>query len=266
MSRASEEWIFDWEDEPELPRVDLIRHTPDPVKTVCLAARGDYYKGYVYEEPYEEVMEAAGRRKEERDGETMSLAEKERYLIRKCIRRGHYGVLEHVGMTFGVKGMSRACMAQITRHRLVSFDIQSQRYVDFSDLDRDQFNVPESFVADDVKSREGRKEIDLSKEERLEKYWNLVEESLSFYRDMVDAGVPKEDARMGLPIGTRVNATMSMNLRALLHIIDIRGAGDAQSEINYLSYQLAEETEESMPRIMDIYFDDMYMRKNRLSP
>jgi len=267
MTDISEEWIFDWEGEhPEHPRVDLIRHTPDPVRTACLAARGDYYQGYVYEEPYEDVMEEAGQRKEQRTGEEMDLEEKEAYLIKKCIRRGHFGILEHVSITFGVKGMSRACMAQITRHRLISFDIQSQRYVDFSDLDRDQFYVPPSFRQEEVKSREGRKEITMTEQERVERYWELVDQALSFYNDMVDAGVPKEDARMGLPIGTRVNATMSMNLRHLLHILDIRGAGDAQGEINYLSYQMAQEILDAMPRIMEIYFDEMYMRKNRLSP
>jgi thymidylate synthase (FAD) len=267
MSDIEQEWIFDWDQEaPELPKLDLIRHTPDPVKTACLAARGDYYKGYVYEEPYEQVMEEAGQRKEERTDEEMTLEEKEAYLIKKCIRRGHYGILEHVSLTFGVKGMSRACMAQITRHRLISFDIQSQRYVDFSDVDQDQFHVPPSFEQSEVKSREGRKNIDMSKEERLDRYWDLVDQAVEFYNDMVDAGVPKEHARMGLPIGTRVNATMSMNLRHLLHILDIRGAGDAQGEINYLAYQMATETREAMPRIMEIYFDEMYMRKNRLSP
>lgn len=267
MDWLDEKWIQSWTEEgPDFPQVDLIRHTPNPVRTVCLAARGDYSPDYVYDKPYEEVMEKAGKRREKRKDESLSLEEKEKYLIRKCIRRGHYGVLEHVFMTFGVKLMSRACMAQITRHRLISFDIQSQRYVDFSSADPERFYTPRSFTAESVTSREGKKEITLSKEERKEMYSELVENAQAFYEKMVDAGVPKEDARMGLPIGTRVNGTMSMNLRHLLHIIDIRGAGDAQGEINYLSYQMAQEAYDAMPRILDIYFEDMYMRKNRLSP
>ncbi len=267
MADIEDHWIINWtEDPPDKPQLDLVRHTPDPIKTACLAARGDYYRGYVYEEPYEDVMEDAGQRREKRSGEQLSLKEKEEYLIKKCIRRGHYGILEHVSITFGVKGMSRACMAQITRHRLISFDIQSQRYVDFSDVDQDQFHVPPSFEEAEVKTREGRAKIEMSREKRLKRYWNLVDTAVEFYNDMVDAGVPKEHARMGLPIGTRVNATMTMNLRHLLHILDIRGAGDAQGEINYLAYQMAKETEKAMPRVMEIYFDEMYMRKNRLSP
>lgn len=267
MDWLDELWVKAWdEDKPEFPRVDLIRHTPDPVQTVCLAARGDYSDDYVYDKSYKQVMAPAGRRKEKRSDDELSLQEKEEYLIKKCIRRGHYVVLEHVFLTFGVQRMSRACMAQITRHRLISFDIQSQRYVDFSEEDPDRFYTPQSFSADTVQSREGRKEITISSEERLKRYRELVNEAQEFYQDMVDAGVPKEDARMGLPIGTRVNGTMSMNLRHLLHILDIRGAGDAQGEINFLAYQMAKETYQAMSRILDIYFEDMYMRKNRLSP
>lgn len=267
MVDVQEEWIFDWEDEDiELPQIDLIRHTPNPIKSICQAARGDYYRGYVYEEPYEDIMQAAGAKKEKRENIELSLEEKEEYLIRKCIRRGHFGVLEHVSLTYGVKGMSRACMAQITRHRLISFDIQSQRYVDFSDLDDDQFFEPPSYRQEKVTSREGRTDIDLSEEERKQKYRELIEHCVSFYNEMVDAGVPREDARMGLPIGTRVNGTMTMNLRHLLHLLDMRGAGDAQNEINYLAYQMAKETHDVLPRVLDIYFEDMYMRKNRLSP
>jgi len=48
---------------------------------------------------------------------------------------GHYGPFEHPSATFAAEGMSRACMAQLTRHRHVSFDVQSMRYVAFDEVD-----------------------------------------------------------------------------------------------------------------------------------
>ena len=42
---------------------------------------------------------------------------------------GHESPIEHATFTFGIEGVSRALLAQITRHRIASFSVQSQRYV-----------------------------------------------------------------------------------------------------------------------------------------
>ena len=49
--------------------------------------------------------------------------------IRQIKRSGHTSVLEHASFTFGIDGVSRSLLAQITRHRIASFSVQSQRYV-----------------------------------------------------------------------------------------------------------------------------------------
>ena len=46
-----------------------------------------------------------------------------------AVGSGHTSVLEHAVFTFRVEGLSRAALAQLTRHRLASYDVQSQRYV-----------------------------------------------------------------------------------------------------------------------------------------
>jgi thymidylate synthase (FAD) len=83
---------------------------------------------------------------------------------------------------------------------------------------------------------------------------------------MVDAGVPKEHARMVLPLGTRVNCTVSMNLRSFFHLLEIRGAGDAQGEINYLTYNMAQAFASVYPDLAEIYFEHSFMKPKRLSP
>lgn len=52
--------------------------------------------------------------------------------IRKILSSGHHSVLEHVSFTFSIEGVSRSLLAQITRHRIASFSVQSQRYVDMA--------------------------------------------------------------------------------------------------------------------------------------
>lgn len=281
-------WKTDWPNKDlDYPKADLIEFTDTPVKTICLSARGDYSSGYVYDQEYEETMKPVG-------DEEMSLAEKEEHLIKKCLARGHHGVTEHVQLVFGVERMSRVCMAQITRHRLLSFDVQSMRYVDMSDVDEDDFYAPPTFRSGQAKTREGVEDID-SPEDQIDiegffmsfdsddpdhvdgwkvetcanwegVYRKQVENCVETYRNMVEAGVPKEHARMILPLGTRVNCTVSMNLRSFLHLLEIRGAGDAQGEINFLVYNMACEVVDSMPRVMEIYFENVFMKPKRLAP
>ena len=52
-------------------------------------------------------------------------------MIRRIINSGHESVLEHVSFTFAISGVSRALLAQITRHRMASFSVRSQRYVNY---------------------------------------------------------------------------------------------------------------------------------------
>ena len=46
---------------------------------------------------------------------------------------GHHSVIEHATFTFLVEGVSRALLAQLTRHRIASYSVQSQRYVSMKD-------------------------------------------------------------------------------------------------------------------------------------
>lgn len=61
-------------------------------------------------------------------------ATNEGYLA-NIIRQEHYSVLEHGSVSFYVSGISRALLAELTRHRHLSFSVVSQRYVDAHDLD-----------------------------------------------------------------------------------------------------------------------------------
>lgn len=243
---------------PDLPEVRLLSITPDPEKLVCLAARGDYHDGFVPDEGFEEIMAPL-------DGET--LEDKMESLIRLLMKRGHYGPFEHVATTWGIKGMSRACMAQITRHRIASFDIQSQRYVDFGDQTPEDMCWPPAFTAEEVKSREaGRHTIEMPPDERRKRVTEHYRQAIELYNDLTDAGVPREDARMVLPVGSRVNGTMTVNTRSLMHILDMRAAGDAQWEIRRVAEQMMERVSEEMPITFGLYKEELHMRPNRLAP
>lgn len=161
--------------------------------------------------------------------------EKHRALLKQLIRRGHYSVFEHPKAVFAVEGVSRACMAQITRHRHLSFSVQSQRYVNFEDAETyHPVSVEESA-------------------ETFETYQQAIDHSFEKYHELVNAGVPEEDARHVLPIGTKVNMTVSGNARAWMHVVDMRHAGDAQGEIRELSGKILEGLHEWAPKTFELY-------------
>jgi thymidylate synthase (FAD) len=163
--------------------------------------------------------------------EARASPEADRELIRKLLRRGHESVLEFASATFTVEGISRAAANQLTRHRLASFVQESQRFVDVHDRGLVR---PPSFP--DV-------------------LWKKVEAlhraALELYGESLAAGVPKEDARYILPIGTETRLVVSANFREWRHIIRLRGSPAAQWEIRELVARVLAILREHAPTVFD---------------
>jgi len=249
-------------------KVEILEATPNPEETVCKAARNDYSDTYIGDKPFEKVMG-------EIEGNTIQ--DKKETLIHHLLEHGHFGPAEHISCTFAVKGVSRSLMAQLTRHRHATFDIQSMRYVSFDD------EIPE--VGEAVVEIPGLKEVNptgrnvnwdeeykqttpeekiLSDREKV--YQESIEESFNSYKELLDMGVPPEDARMVLPIGTKVNIVFTVNARMLMHIADMRAAADSQWEIREMTEEVLELAEDWCPTIFGYYNEEMKNRKNRLAP
>ena len=75
------------------------------------------------------VLRARGRRRAHGD----HAEERVRSVLSTIMGSGHFSTLEHASYTFAVDGVSRALTHQLVRHRIASFNQQSQRYVRFAD-------------------------------------------------------------------------------------------------------------------------------------
>ncbi len=249
-------------------QVELLNATPHPEETICRAARNDYMEQYGGDLPFYRVMEGIA-------GET--IADKKRNLIEKLLDRGHFGPFEHVQATFHVKGVSRALMAQITRHRPATFDVQSMRYVTFNDLHPEVgewfVEIPELGNAElhgrNAELSERVSETMTDEEIALDRgrvYRQALENAIASYKDLLALGTAPENARMVLPIGTKVNIVFSMNARTLMHIADMRGEADSQWEIREMTEAVLEQAAEWCPYTFDYYNRELKGRKNRLAP
>jgi len=182
--------------------VQLLTHTPEPDKVAAAAARLCYSSSSI-----DRLLEQ-GR-------------EERATLLAKILSLGHYSVLEHVAFTFGIEGISRACSHQLVRHRIASFSQQSQRYVSH----KTQFAavVPASIQA---------------RPELLERFNGFLDQAHQVYRELLDAGIPAEDARFVLPNAAETKLVMTMNARELLHFFNLRCCRRAQWEIRAMATEM----------------------------
>lgn len=154
-----------------------------------------------------------------------------------CIKSGHHSVLEHINFTFGIEGITRSCSHQLVRHRLCSYSQQSQRYVKYQ-LNKDA--IQESLDQMSMVRLRGELEplfelTDLTDNQVL----NLARVAI-LYLDTVQSGMPAEVARQMLPNCTKTNIVMTVNLRNLMHICNMRLCKRAQSEIRSLVWLMSQ--------------------------
>ncbi len=181
-------------------KVNLIKYTLEPEKTVAVAARLCYSPVGV-----DELLV-------ELDGDKVEK------LVRFVIKSGHLSTTEHISFTFAIEGVSRALTHQLVRHRIASYNQQSQRYVKFSD--NFEYITPPSIEKNN---------------ECKEKFDKLVFEIHGLYKELLDMGIEAEDARYILPNASETKIIVSMNGRELLHFFTVRCCNRAQWEIRGLA-------------------------------
>ena len=194
--------------------VELLYHTPDPERAVATAARL-CYAPIGASELMESLDEAAITK-----------------VLRTIMAGGHFSTLEHASYTFAIDGVSRALTHQLVRHRLASFNQQSQRYVAYHDgLD---VIKPESIAANEEANR---------------LFDQMIESTVEAYKAFLDAGVPAEDARYILPNAAETKIVVTMNIRELLHFFSLRCCNRAQWEIRELAWRMLDLVRETAPYI-----------------
>ena len=141
--------------------------------------------------------------------------------VRRCAENGHMSVFEHASATLKIEGISRACLAQLTRHRIASYSVMSQRYckVDAGSL---WYVTPPSIVGTDAEAR--------FRAQAYDAMWS--------YQAAIDEGAKPEDARFLLPEATKTSLVMTINARSLQNFLTLRLDSHAQWEIRELAERI----------------------------
>ncbi len=192
-------------------QVELLMATPDPEQVVSMGARLCYSSAGI-----EQLAQTA------KSGE----------FIDRLMQLGHLSPVEHASFTFGIEGVSRALLAQITRHRIASFSVQSQRYVNQTKKTGEfSYVVPPSIAALGT--------------EAVARYETQMRTMQQWYdawvHELGGAGEKSnEDARFVLPNACETKMIVTMNARELLHFFALRCCGRAQWEIFELAWRMLE--------------------------
>ena len=153
-------------------------------------------------------------------------------LIRKVLESGHKSLIEHAVFTVAFWNISVFVEQYLIECRLASFTVKSRRYVDFSKFG---FYTPPELEGEDLAL--------------YQRYMDLL---FSVYGTLLDAGVPKEDARFVLPYSFHSNFYCTLNARELAHVIcSIRyGRGRNIPELHDLANQLASQIKTIFPSLL----------------
>ena len=195
--------------------VKLVRHTPEPERTVAMSARLCY-----------SPIGAAQLEEKISDEQAANL-------VRKLVSMGHLSTLEHVTFTFAIEGVSRVLTHQLVRHRIASYSQQSQRYVKEHDFET---IVPPSIA----KNPEAKAKFDA-----------LMTQIQDLYNEFTAAGVLAEDARYILPNAAETKIVCTFNARSLLNFFSLRCCTRAQWEIRALANEMLRQVKEVAPVIFE---------------
>ena len=160
------------------------------------------------------------------------------------MERGHHSPLEFAHVTFEIV-TSRDVMAEITRHRMASFAIQSQRYVLDNKEGEISFIKPDFYIAKDESLMDAKEWV-------ASRCWEMaMEDAEGRYRYLInECGFPPQDARKILPNSTATVIVMQSNLRELLHIIELRNSPRAYPEMQTMMKLLIQEVKKVYPEII----------------
>ena len=206
------------------PKVKLIRYTPAPEELVAMAAKLCYSAADL-----DDLGEGVAKKDQTK-------------FINRLMDMGHLSPVEHASFTFGIEGVSRSFLAQVTRHRIASFSVQSQRYVALGD-DETGFDyiVPPAIEA-------------LGEEDAAE-YRRQMEQMNAWYqawrKKLGDGEKSNEDARFVLPNAAATRMLVTMNARELTHFLSLRCCSRAQWEIRSVAWQMLALAYEAAPALFE---------------
>jgi len=178
-----------------------------------------------------------------------AMTQKKDYFKRRCdvgklvdslVKARHTSLLEHVVYTFEIRGASRSFLAQATRHRMASYTSGSQQYQEYGCYG---FNIDSALQGETL-------------------FKEAYQASMDFYNKLLEAGIPKEEARQVLPNGIENNLLMTINARSLINFFNQRLCKRNVKEMQEVASRMYKLVKPHFPELWRLIGPDCYMESN----
>ena len=150
--------------------------------------------------------------------------------LKKLLAKGHESVFEHIVYSFTIRGISRACLQQLARHRIASLSVESTRWT----LGWLKGLYP--FKAQAITPQHpafryliptGDEKVDIKNIKQLNSVIELLEH-----------GLPDDVVKYALPESFRTSLMWTINCRSLRNFLRLRTAKRAMEEIRAVAYMV----------------------------
>ncbi len=204
------------------PHVVLLTYTNNPAQTIAMSAKLCYSDATIADLKKGVDESDVGK------------------FLSRLVTMGHLSPFEHASFTFGIEGVSRSFLAQVTRHRIASFSVKSQRYVDANKNGEFNYVIPPAISA-----------LGSVAEEEYKDQMAQMHAWYCKWQERLGGACEKsnEDARFVLPNAAETKMTMTMNVRELMHFFTVRCCNRAQWEIREVAWRMLEEVLKVAPEL-----------------
>lgn len=137
----------------------------------------------------------------------------------------HASTLEHIVYHFHIKGISRACLQELARHRMASLSVKSTRYT-LKELKKIELN---NDTLGDFVVLTNNKDID-----------NANLETLKKIQELLKSGLAIDILKYMLPESYKTELSYTINARSLQNFLALRSSKRALWEIRMLALNLYE--------------------------
>jgi len=158
-------------------------------------------------------------------------------LIRYLMRHDHTSPFEMIEFKFHCK-LPIYCARQMIRHREASVNELSGRYSEMPE----EYHIPDELRCQSQTNTQGSEgELDKDTIRALTGMMNLqAMDDFNFYNRLLQAGVAREQARILLPLSTYTEWYWKIDLKNLLHFLDLRCDSHAQKEMQVYANAILE--------------------------
>jgi thymidylate synthase (FAD) len=193
----------------------------------------------------DEILVGIARISSGRD--TEHLFDEPHKLLRHCLLNGHWSVFQMANLVFEIT-TSRAIGRELLRHWSIRPQELSQRYLEIASIE------PVELRQQSTTNRQSSEQV-LNEPELQQLVNTTLNHSVCVYKQLLQAGVAKECARMVLPEAASTKLIMNGTVREWITTLNQRLHKTAQKEMREVAAAIAEQLKQQCPIISRMLFD-----------